>query len=253
MQEGLERPGQTEQLTRSIIHNVIGEHVGTTENNPPQGIPSGASALGLVRGSRHASNSQLFPSVIGSSLSRNTIPEPHAVVRSPGTVGGSVVSVDRNGSSSVISELANIESSLSSISLSNLQSKSENFTGHVFNTPNSRIQPLQQQYFDGYKPEKLVTSASHGELPIANGFLSDHRAQDVNESSSLRRRAFSSTNLYSNVNPPGFAHSNGSMASYQNSNFPNTRFNGHTENGHVVLKDTQLEAGSVCCPGKNSC
>ncbi|CAM8920261.1 unnamed protein product [Rhodiola kirilowii] len=249
-QEGLEHPGQTEQLARSVSRNSIGEHVGTAGNESLQGIPSGASASGLVRGQRHSSNSHLFSSVVGSSLSRNTTPEPQSIVRSPspGPVGGPVVSIDRNSSSSVISELADIESSLSAVSLSHVQShlqrKPDHRAGPVFNIPNGHSQTLQQQYFDRYKSEKLVASASHGELPITNGFVADQEAHDTNESLSIRRRAFSSTNLYSNVNPPGFAHLNGPVASYQNTNFSNTLFNGHTERGYAVNKDAHLEADS---------
>uniref|UniRef100_A0A7N0RDZ9 PUM-HD domain-containing protein n=1 Tax=Kalanchoe fedtschenkoi TaxID=63787 RepID=A0A7N0RDZ9_KALFE len=253
LQEGLERPVQTSnELPRSVSRNAIGPPVGTTGNELMQGVPSGVSTTGLVRSQRHASNSHLFAPTVGSSVSRNSTPEPQTIGRSPGPIGGLVASIGRNSCSAGISELADIEASLSGISFSHVQSQpqktSDHLAGHVFSMPNGHSRSLQHEFFDTFKADKLVTSASHGELPITAGFAADHKALDVNESPSIPRRAFSSTNLYSNVHPQVHTHVNGPVASYQNANFPSTQFFDHVDRGYAINNDEHLVTGFVSSP-----
>lgn len=276
MQEGLDQPASLSgRLSRPSSHNAFGDVMDNAgisvphrpelfnETEPTEALHHPRSdPPGFSRGQNLGSGvSHSFESAVGSSLSRSRTPEPHIPMRSssPGLppVGSRIFPVEKkittgtnalNGFSSSMTEISDVASSLSGLSLSNNRYDEDSLIQSQFqmgfhpNLPfdmsNGHRQRLQQQFIDMSISEKLAIGTNYIDLVKENGLVKDLTGPKLRFDGQVNfpRRTSSSTNLHSKSNSSRFASLEGSNIPFQIDNFPGMDFSGHIATAGQKLK-----------------
>ncbi|XP_061997222.1 pumilio homolog 4 isoform X2 [Rosa rugosa] len=274
LQEGNDHPASLSgPLSRPSSRNAFGDVMNSTGMADPhpvglcngvdsiEGLHTGAVPRGLIGMQSHGTPvSHSFASAGGPSLSRSRTPEPQLFGSSglppvgrafPNVAGADI----QNDSSPAMTELPNMTTNLSGLSLSKVRSADEdsrlqsqlrmdlhNQCDFLFNTPNSQNQRLQQQLIEKSNAENFSLSTNYAHLANKNGILTNRNAS--NGHFHFPRRT-SSPSLYSNGSPSGLGTLEGLNAHYQDANTPGIDFDGHAAGAYPVNQklNNHLDAG----------
>lgn len=212
---------------------VAGPHPSTLFNGvePVEGLHDSVASRNLAGVQGHGSTAPYsFASAVGSTLSRSTTPEPKLVGRSPNSslppVGSRVFPSEKknvvgsnvqNGHSYGMTELADIATNMSGLSLSKITHG--DIDGHVqsqlhpgldnkpdFLFNNGHNQNLHQELINKANTDNLSLAANYVDLARKNGSVINLNASKLNSNGHVNfpKRTSSSASLYTKVNSSGF-------------------------------------------------
>ena len=230
-------------MSRTASHNAFGDIVDSTgivDRESLEGLRSSASTPGLVGLQKHGVNGcHSFASAVGSSLSGVTTPEPQVIGRSLGSavppMGSKVFSVEKSGNglgtqighSSSMTDLADMVSSLSGLSLSGARHAEQD----------SLLKSKLQMEVDNH-PDVLLSTPINVNLPRHNGIVTNISTFSSNDQVNLLKKTASSASLRSKVP------STGNITS-----LPNMDYTGHAPGSYPAnsksnaVYNNQLETG----------
>ncbi|XP_057733115.1 pumilio homolog 4 [Arachis stenosperma] len=248
LQEGLDQPTSlSSNMSRAVSHNTFGDILdsnGIVDRESLEGLRSSASTPGLIGLQTHGVNgTHSFSSAVGSSMSRVTTPEPQVIGRPLGSgvppLGGKVFSVEKSvnglgtqiGHSSSMTDIADIASSLSGLSLSAARhAEQENL-----------LKAKLQMEVDNH-PNVMLNAQNNVNLARHNGLVANFNTFGSNDQINLLKKTASFASLRSKV------HSSGNMTS-----LPNIDYTGHVTASYPVnsksnaVYNNQLETALRSC------
>ncbi|CAJ2629580.1 pumilio homolog 4 isoform X2 [Trifolium pratense] len=214
LQDGFDQPVLTSTMSRPASHNAFGDirdSAGIVDRESFEGLRSSASTPGLIGLQNHGVNSHSFSSAVGSSLSRSTTPDSHAIGRPVGSavpqMGSKVFSAEKSGiglgnHSGHPSSMTDLADMVSGLNLSGARrAEQENF-----------LKSKLQMEVDNHA-NVLLNTPNNVNLPKHNELATDLNTFSLNERVNLMKKTASFANLRANV------HSTGNLTSLPSMDF----------------------------------